>query len=271
MSAFARALEARLGRAPSSDERDRIERAVGEGRAAWPAFDVPIELLAKTFGDAFGSTENAPASLHAAELYLVAACVAGVAAARHAFAQHYLADVPKYVRKVDASPAFADDVRQRLATSLLVATGEGPIRLAQYKGRGPLRGFVRVAATRVALNAKRNKDERVESLSARDGVAEDDPERAVMKKRDASSFRRAFERAVADLDVDERNVLRLHYLDGLTLEDVAAAYKVGRATAARWIAKAKEHVVRGTMERLTSGPSTSKSMSPREWLDIVEA
>jgi RNA polymerase sigma-70 factor (ECF subfamily) len=49
----------------------------------------------------------------------------------------------------DASATFVDDVRQALRVRLLVEAG-GRARLADYAGRGPLRGWIGVAAARVA-------------------------------------------------------------------------------------------------------------------------
>ena len=143
-------------------------------------------------------------------------------------------------------------------------------RLALYSGRGSLHGFVRVAAMRIALNLKRNKAEKSESLSGRNVAAHsDDPEKIVMKKRDAAAFRRAFERAISTLEVDARNVLRLHYVDCLSIEEVATTYKVGRATAARWLAKAKATVMRQTLDELVS--SRGRHRGAAEWLEIVES
>ena len=51
--------------------------------------------------------------------------------------------------------------------------------------------------------------------------------------------------------MDERAVLKLHYLDGLSIDEVGVAYRVSRATAARWLAKARARVVDETQRRLS--------------------
>jgi hypothetical protein len=53
-------------------------------------------------------------------------------------------------------------------------------------------------------------------------------------------------------DLDERNVLRIHHLDGLSLEETAAACRIGRSTAARWLAKARESILRETHRLLSA-------------------
>ena len=49
---------------------------------------------------------------------------------------------------------MVDDVKQELREKLLVASGALP-RIADYLGEGPLTGWVRVSATRTALNLLR--------------------------------------------------------------------------------------------------------------------
>ena len=45
-------------------------------------------------------------------------------------------------------------------------------------------------------------------------------------------------------------LLRFHHLDGLTVDDLARMYNVHRATAARWVAAAREAVFEETRLRL---------------------
>ncbi len=45
-------------------------------------------------------------------------------------------------------------------------------------------------------------------------------------------------------------MLRLYFLDGLSIDRIAAVYAVHRATAARWVARGREALLRGTQEVL---------------------
>jgi RNA polymerase sigma-70 factor (ECF subfamily) len=45
-------------------------------------------------------------------------------------------------------------------------------------------------------------------------------------------------------------VLRLHVLDGVSIDDIAPMFSVHRATIARWIAAAKQTVLDRTRKRL---------------------
>ncbi len=46
--------------------------------------------------------------------------------------------------------------------------------------------------------------------------------------------------------------MRQHYLDGLTLDELATLYGTHRATAARWLAAARQALLDGTRQALMS-------------------
>ena len=152
--------------------------------------------------------------------------------------------------RVDASSAFADEVRQRLGAKL-VRTDQGPAKLALYSGRGTLGAWLRVAAIREAQSLKRRGKRTVDADDVALAVANQDPEVQLVRHRMAAEFRAAFAAVLMTLSTDERNVLRLHYSEGLTIEEVGKAYRVSRATAARWIASARQTIITRTQAALT--------------------
>lgn len=109
--------------------------------------------------------------------------------------------------------------------------------------RGPLGAWLRIAAIRAARDIKRTvrvTDDIADHAIPGDGK---DIEVAFRKRQFASVFSEAFQAVLATLTTDERNVLRLHYLDGLTIEQVGRTYGVSRATAARWLQSARATIV----------------------------
>jgi len=218
--------------------------------AAWPGIEIPRETFIAFVQERAG---NDPTStLEIADLYLACACLAGNAAAWRELDRLHLSRIPTFVARIDRSAAFADEVRQRLSEKLLRGD-DGRPKLAFYTGRGLLGGWLRVAAVREALNAKRGvdgdpKNESVDEIVI--AAREDDPEVQLLKRKYAREFADAFRHVLASLEADQRNVLRLHYLDGLSLEEVGKAYRVSRATAARWIADAKRTLVARVHENL---------------------
>src|SRR5437660_1544495 len=57
----------------------------------------------------------------------------------------------------DRDPAFADEALQVVREHLLVAKDGAPGRIAEYRGEGPLEGWLRVAAVRAALRLQRQR------------------------------------------------------------------------------------------------------------------
>jgi RNA polymerase sigma-70 factor (ECF subfamily) len=73
-------------------------------------------------------------------------------------------------------------------------------------------------------------------------VAGTDPELRFIKERYRAPFKDALRSALGRLTSEQRNVLRLHFVDGVTLDKLAALLGVHRATVARRIAEARDAV-----------------------------
>jgi RNA polymerase sigma-70 factor (ECF subfamily) len=143
------------------------------------------------------------------------------------------------------------EIKQRVRDTLFV--GPDP-RIRGYSGRGELRAWLRSVAVRQALKSMR--DDRRGGASAGDdalgAVADDsdDPELEHLKATYASEFNRALTDALGQLSPRERNVLKQSYLDGLSIDEIGALYRVHRATAARWIARARQVLMDETRDLL---------------------
>jgi len=232
-----------------------LARACVAGRDAWPGVEIDdaqfIRHLARCTptdrpGEALGA-------LHTADLYLACACAAGLPSAMAAFEQRFMATVPSCLRRIAGAPALADEVMQLLRTRLLIGDGGGAPRIAQYKGRGPLGRWVGIAAQRTALSLLRGEGAR--ASATRKALADalpvgSDPEIDYLKGRYRDEFRAAFGDAIGRLATRERVLLRLHLVDGLSHERIAAMYDVNQSTVTRWIGKARESVLEETQRLL---------------------
>jgi len=215
------------------------------GRAAWPEVVVAPESLVQHL-DRLREVDGRDAEdrqEHAADLYLAYACSVADTRALAAFDGHFITKVDAFVARVDSSPEFAAEVRQNLRTRLLVSDDGSPPRIARYSGQGPLGAWLRMAAMRVALDLKRARG----CVLAADRVPEvadrANPEVQLLKKRYASEYQAALREAWSRLSVRERSVLRQHFVDGNSIDQVATVFQVHRATAARWINAAQEHLL----------------------------
>jgi RNA polymerase sigma-70 factor (ECF subfamily) len=89
--------------------------------------------------------------------------------------------------------------------------------------------------------------------------AEGDPELAYLRSRYARELEGALSMALEGLSPRERNLLRQHYRDGLSLDAVARLYRVHRATAARWLADVRQAVLVRVRDTLRAGGALSDS------------
>jgi RNA polymerase sigma-70 factor (ECF subfamily) len=240
-------------------ERDATAEAFDQGRAAWPEVTVETDRFAAHVARLPEAEE-----LHA-DLYLACACADGDPTALRVVDRQILGEVGLFVRRIDASPELAEEVRQALRERLLVARpGETP-RIADYSGRGPLGAWVRVAAVRLAIDLRRKRGEAPLPDPAAAPADELDPEAALLRARHHEDYQAALREALATLSAKERNLLRMHFVDGLTVERIGVVYQVNKGTVSRWIQAVRQKLLdetyRGLGERLRLSPSELASLT----------
>ena len=209
----------------------------------------------RTRFDAFVTEHERATSRYPADVFLAAGCLAGDPAALAAFDREMLATARGAIRSIDGSETFVDEACQRLRASLLVGDGERP-RIADYAGRGPLRAWIGVAAVRTALMMRRSQ-QRAKEVSVDDDwsgtlalITTGNPELDLLKRQYADAFARALRDAVEALEPRLRTVLRMSFVEGLSIDEIGAVYAVHRATAARWIRSACDTVFTATRVQL---------------------
>lgn len=234
---------------------DKLAELCQAAAAAWPGVAVDrLELIAMFAGKlAAAATDGSdPPALTVAgfgELYLAIGCARGDTTAIAAFDREYLAVVPQALAGMKLPPATIEDVRSAVRDKLLIGDGSRPPRIVDYAGRGRLRGLVQVTATRTAIDRIRLEEREVE-LPARDFAAPTDVAMSLIKQQYRAAFSAGFARAVATVSRRDRNLLRLHFLASVTLEQLAQMYGVHRATIVRWIAAARDAVFAATRDHI---------------------
>jgi RNA polymerase sigma-70 factor, ECF subfamily len=227
---------------------DAMHRA---GRASWPAVELSADDLARYLAKLAGTQPSVSwlSGRPAADLYLACGCAALHPAALAAFDAHVLSHVESFLASMRPDQAFVDEVRQVLREKLFV--GATP-KIAEYSGRGSLLGWLRVVAVRTALNLTRRRTETldagVDRAPRHEHIA--DPELDYLKDHYRAAFQTAIEASFAVLTSEQRILLRLHFLEGMTLHQLATLFQVHRATVARWIAQTRRDVLEGTRAAL---------------------
>jgi RNA polymerase sigma-70 factor (ECF subfamily) len=234
------------------------EEALVRGRAAWPTLVVDDEA----FFAALARTDSPFEAIAVEDLYLAQACATGQRAAIEAFAQLCDPALASALRQMGLSADSVDEISQDVRTKLLV--GPTP-RIATYSGRASLKSWTRTVATRAAVDRLR-KHVTTSDDELLDRVPDParTPELEHFHEIYRGEFKDAFEEALATLDVRERNLLRHHFVDGLTTEEIGALYSVHKTTAFRWLEAARtalsKRVRTGFQQRLKVLPAELDSI-----------
>jgi len=236
------------GRSPDAESPDdaalgaALRQLVEEGERAFPELDLAPDVFVRHLAARAPAGAPPPPS-RAPDLFLACACATQVRGAVEAFERAHLGAVGAYLARLRPSSEFVDELRQLLREKLFVERNGSPAKIAEYDGKGALANWVRVVAMRAALNLRQRSPRGVEEAGReREDPATADPEIAYLKRRYGEAFNTAFRGAVAALDHEPRELLRLHFVDGLTLDELAARAGVHRATIARRLAAAREAV-----------------------------
>src|SRR4051812_24216026 len=160
-------------------EKETLREGWKIARETWPGVDVTENDFSEYVAE---RVEDSHASPPWSDLYLACACARGNPAALRMFDEHLLSAIEP------------DEVRQIVSTKLLVAEPGKLPKIAEYSGRGALRTWLRIVATRTALDLAQTKGREIpverDALEFVVGAGED-PELDYFKQRYAAEFRAA--------------------------------------------------------------------------------
>lgn len=231
-----------------------LEAAHALARRTWPEVRLSYEKFhahVSPDGSAAGGLE------HPSDLYLCAACKYGQAEAYQALEATYFPALRRLLSRLLQEPSAVEDVLQEVRTRLFV--GASP-KIASYRGRGCLAGWLRSVAVHAArdhLRCVRAQRGRLRRLSHPDvallGTLR--PPAADWLEDGAGTWERqrcqqAWNAAIRSLDTQARQLLYHHFVNGLSIDALGALYGVHRATAARRIRRATASVRRSVRDEL---------------------
>lgn len=231
----------------TSDKDKGVAEAVAEARRRWPEVDFDAVAAEAVLAGYDGTA--------APDLLLAAACTRGEPAALRALEVEIFEPLPATLAKLGVD---ADDAVQEVRERLLVGG-----KLGDYRGAGPLRAWIKVIALREGLRAARKGRREVplsEQLEAALPDPAADPDLAYQRDLYRGHFRDAFTAALAQLSDRQRSLLRHAVLHRATSDQIAGIYGVHRATAARWVAQAREQLATLTRRELRQRLDASSSL-----------
>ena len=243
------------------------EAVVTGAQRAWPAMLLDLSKLVEFVGPRLVGAELAAAlaAAPAGDLAIAAMCEAQEPTAHAAF-DAILTEVSAAGAATRAPSDVVDDVKQILRVQLLLPREGKPAGIAGYRGKGPLRGWVRITATREIIRQlkKRQRELPLEkSLEDALGTASD-PMLSQLKAEYRAEFATALKEAIAALSAEDRTLLRQSIVEQLSIDAIGAAFGVHRATSARWLQRARAALVTQTRAKLAQ-----RLAMPVEQIDSV--
>lgn len=249
--------------------RARFEDDSAPGTVLVAALDVARERYGGVSVDAADFARYAaervedPAQLvpeRLADLLLACAAARGDEAALRVFENELFPELSPALGRLKLGAPERAELEQRLREELFVARPDRRPKIAEYSGRGDLRGWLKVTAVRLGFKLLRGRDDTDDSQLEDHAASGEDPELALMKAEYRPLFKAAFQRALDSLPARDRLLLRQHVLDNLTIDQLGALHQVHRATAARWVRAARETL----LKRIRRELMTAADISARE-------
>lgn len=235
--------------------QEAVTRAIAEARERWPAVGVARERFEAHVAALHALSDEGAAlhGIHLGDLLLAWACLEGQAAALAAFEEGPMAVARAALTGMGMPRDRREEVLQQVRAKLLAATPEP--RIARYGGTGSLASWVRVIAVRAALSqgrsmtrARKQDDELMLAEMARSVT--DEPELDSLREQYREQLGEAMAKAFGELATDERNLLRMHSLDGVNLRELGKLHGVDASTVSRRLAKIRAQLLASARDNL---------------------
>lgn len=230
-----------------------VAEALANARRSWPGLIVDPDGFSAFLAERLQpvSPDGAVDHRHAADLYLTYAVlhrIPGAIAAIEAIAGPHVRSI---ALRLGMSESEADELYDEIRERLIVGDADRPPRIAQYRGLGPLRGWLAILAMREARK-RLQANRRIASRRGQDvdSLLTEDPELAQMKAKYRDVFRLAFRTAIGTLRPRDRTLLLYQIVEGLSVEEIASVYRVHRVTVSRWLASVRLRLLQTTREEL---------------------
>jgi RNA polymerase sigma-70 factor (ECF subfamily) len=229
-----------------------LEEILARARERFPGLELDGESFCRHLGRAAAASGEAdwpPDRLQTDELYLALGCARGKDGAAETFLAEYVSTVDGALGQLGLVPDTVEEAR----ASILEALFAEPPLIESFAGRGPLRGWLRVVAARMARRhvgrAKREVPVPEEMLDVMLAPVKS-VELSALKKQLRLALKQVFAAALERLEADERVLLQSYYIEGMTVDQLAAVYGINRGTVSRRLARTRERLFGDTRAAL---------------------
>lgn len=262
LSAYEQAFFEASGRRPEALHAEGLQRARLAAQEAHPEVSWDDERFATGLGRRTLALDDLDPG-RAADVWVVEAALASDPSALNWFEKDALPQLVPALGKLRLDATEREDTLQRLREELFVGRDGRRPKLHEYSGSGELRGWLRITLVRLGLKAIRSRRPVEDDAVLEQHAVDSDPELLLAKAEARQLFRAAFSDALAKLPVKERLLLKQHFVDGLTIDQLGTLHQVHRATAARHVQAARVQLVETLQRELMSAASISRGECDR--------
>ena len=229
-------------------------------------------------------------TIRADDLCLIVACERGDEKAWSELVEGYGATVRSAARSTSSNEDAAEDLAQSIWAELhglkARADGRAAGKLAYYSGVGSLGGWLRAVVGQLAVDQHRKQSRLVQTEEepemdrlARDshqtdqifpgGVATLNPEDSFANKVAGADVENALARAIAELEAEDRLLVKLYYFDGLRLREAGMVLGVHEATASRRLTRVHADLRQRVGSILMNENGWTKSETDRSLAEVT--
>ncbi len=208
--------------------------------------------------------------LRADDLCLILACERADEKAWDDLVANFDATVKSAARKISQNNEDAEDLASSIWAELygLKHDKDGKLKtkLSYYSGRGSLGGWLRAVVSQLAIDGfrKQSKFVQIEESREFENLANesseksennsvvahsDNPEQLFTEKQTQKDVGEALKSAIAELDAEDKLILKLYYFDDLKLKDIGQTLGFHEATASRKLVRVQTEI-RKSVEKI---------------------
>lgn len=229
-------------------------------------------------------------AIQADDLCLIIACERNDEGAWSDLVERFTPIVRSAARSATANEDAAEDLAQSIWAELYGLRGgkdgQRSSKLAYYSGRGSLAGWLRAVVAQLAVDTYRKQSRFVQteedadldrlarnmpSLSESHAATASsllNPEQVIANRLAGSDMQEALNRAVKELDAEDRLLVKLYYFDGLRLREAGVVLGVHEATASRRLMRIHGDLKKRVRHILMEEFSWTESETERSFTEI---
>ena len=211
-------------------------------------------------------------SLRADDLCLIIACEKGDETAWGDIVINFDSSVKSAAYKFAKNKEDAEDLASSIWAELhglkLDAEGKTKGKLSYYSGKGSLAGWLRAVTNQLAIDQFRKmkrlvqtEDDREFENLAQDSseksdfktvvTATENPEEIYGEQEAQKDILESLQNTIAELEDEDRLIIKLYYFDDLKLKDIAATFGYHEATASRKLVRVQKEIRKGVEKTLS--------------------